>query len=130
MNRIVSQCPVCEAPLRVTELSCSACDTRLQGHFPPPPLARLPREHQQFVETFVRCRGILRDVERTLGISYPTVRAKLDAAVAALGTVLAEETPSPPPADSAREERRRELLRRVAVGEINAADAALALRHL
>lgn len=124
MNRSVTQCPVCDSALQVSELSCSGCGTRLRGHFPPPPLARLPREHQEFVETFVRCRGIIRDVERALGVSYPTVRARLDAAVDALEGLLTTTD------DAAREARRRDVLRQVAEGAITAADAAELLRRL
>ena len=143
--RQVTQCPVCEAPLRITELSCTACDTKLHGTFPPSPLARLGPEHQRFIETFVLCRGIIRDVERALGISYPTVRARLDAAVAALKDCQAEAArasaasalssgaaASEPPraVDAALAERRREVLRQVETGLLDAGEAAEALRRL
>lgn len=147
MARQVTQCPVCDAPLRITELTCVACDTKMHGVFPPAPLARLPREHQQFVETFLLCRGVIRDVERVLGISYPTVRARLDAAVTALETALTEDkqqraeraavasasaaaATAASDADVAREDRRRELLRQVEEGLIDPAEAARRLRHL
>ena len=124
MNRTVTQCPVCDASLRISELACTSCDTRLRGSFPPPPLARLPQEQQEFIETFVRCRGVIREVERALGISYPTVRARLDAAVDALESVRNDQD------DSARESQRREILRRVAEGALTAAEAAPLLRRL
>ncbi len=141
MARQVTQCPVCDAPLRITELSCVRCETQLHGVFPAAPLARLPHEHQKFVETFVMCRGVIRDVERVLGVSYPTVRARLDAAVEALDRALAEPVtpvPPPPPApppvsaaeEAAREARRRAILRAVEDGELEPADAAEALRRL
>lgn len=129
MNRNIAHCPVCAASLEVTELTCTACATRLCGHFPSPALARVAPEHQAFIETFVLCRGIIRDVERVLGISYPTVRARLDAAVEALEEVVAvPETPAPPAAD--REARRRAVLRQVAEGALSAADAADLLRQV
>lgn len=137
MSRQVNQCPVCDAPLRITELSCVACDTRLHGTFPPPALARLPRAHQQFVETFLLCRGVIRDVEKTLGISYPTVRARLDAAVAALEEVHAADAlvtaavrRAAPPNPQEVAERRRGLLQQVEDGLIEPAEAAEALKHL
>lgn len=123
MNRSPQQCPVCDEPLRISELSCPACQTRLCGEFPPPPLARLAPEHQSFIETFVRCRGVIRDVERVLGISYPTVRARLDAAVGALEATLAA-----PPPDNAP--RRRAILRQVEEGTLTPADAARLLAEL
>jgi hypothetical protein len=123
MNRSPQQCPVCDEALRVSELSCPACRTRLCGEFPPPPLARLSPEHQSFIETFVRCRGVIRDVERMLGISYPTVRARLDATVSALEAALA----TPPTPESPR---RRAILRQVEEGTLTASDAAQLLAEL
>ena len=123
MNRSPQQCPVCESALRVSELSCPTCRTRLCGDFPPPPLARLSQEHQSFIETFVRCRGVIRDVERMLGISYPTVRARLDAAVHALEDTLAEDTVLDTP-------RRRAILRQVEDGSLTASEAARLLSEL
>ena len=123
MNPSPQQCPVCEGALRVSELSCSICHTRLCGHFPPPPLAQLTTEHQRFIETFVRCRGVIRDVERMLGISYPTVRARLDAAVNALEQALTEQ-PLP------ENPRRRAILRQVTEGTLTATQAAQLLAEL
>ena len=133
MSRELTQCPMCDAPLRVTELSCTRCPTRLHGEFPSPPLARLAPEHQAFIETFVGCRGIIRDVERALGVSYPTVRARLDAAVAALEEVrrrseiaeTAPVAPSPPPPPD-----RRRVLEQVEAGLLDPAEAAETLRRL
>ena len=125
MKRSLHQCPVCDTGLKVTELTCPSCETRLQGEFPPPPLARLPQEHQAFVETFVRCRGVIRDVERALGISYPTVRARLDAAVTALETVFAQES-----TPASHYQRRREILRQVEEGTLTATEAVALLAQL
>lgn len=127
-KRRITACPVCDAPLEITELTCVSCKTRLAGQFPPPPLARLASEHQAFIETFLRCRGVIRDVERALGISYPTVRARLDAAVEALESVVAEEAADQ---DTKKRERlRKEILRHVEEGKLSPADAAAKLRHL
>lgn len=124
----ITQCPVCDASLRVTELSCPACETRLAGTFLAAPLAALSAEHQRFVETFVLCRGVIRDVERELGVSYPTVRARLDAAVAALETVL-RAAPSQTAAEGGSVSRKR-LLRDVETGKLSPANAAELLRNL
>lgn len=112
----------------VTELSCERCGTRLAGQFPQPPLARLANEHQAFIETFLRCRGVIRDVERTLGISYPTVRARLDAAVEALEAVIEAENAR---TDMGRRERLRgEILRQVEQGTLTPKEAARRLQEL
>ena len=125
-SRRITACPACDAMLQVTELTCIACGTRLAGEFPAPALARLAPEHQTFVETFVRCRGVIRDVERALGISYPTVRARLDAAVDALEVVLAAE----PEREALLGERRRAVLEQVEEGLLTPEEAAERLRYL
>ncbi len=129
MPRQITQCPVCDAPVRVTELSCTACETRLQGTFPAAPLAELPAEHQRFIETFVLCRGVIRDVERELGVSYPTVRARLDAVVLALEAII-EPEPGSTRIAQRRDEHRRRLLREVEEGRLSPTEAAEALRRL
>ncbi|MBC8143407.1 MAG: DUF2089 domain-containing protein [Armatimonadetes bacterium] len=129
-KRIITQCPVCDAAMRVSELSCTHCDTRLSGAFESPPLARLPAEHQRFAETFLLCRGVIRDVERELGVSYPTVRARLDAAVAALETVTRPASPMPIMGSDASQATvaRQQILHDVQAGRLSPADAAEALR--
>ena len=129
--RRITVCPCCDSSLEITELSCSVCETQLRGVFPAVPLARIAAEHQQFIETFVLCRGIIRDVERALGISYPTVRARLDAAVSALeAAVRPVEVPALPPAVPDKDVRRREILRKVAAGDMTPSAAAERLRTL
>ena len=99
-------CPVCQGPMIVRELECQECEITVRGNFgkvdagvinagvSAVPAAitggaanygALTTEQAQFMETFLRCRGIIRDVEATLGISYPTVRARLDGMLATLG---------------------------------------------
>lgn len=149
-RRTVSQCPLCDAPLRVTELSCTRCETHLRGVFPPTSLARLSQEQQAFIETFVLSRGVIREVERALGISYPTVRARLDSAVIALETARAQTQaniappplPPPPPGPAPTSERRTDaqqkqrqrqqlaILRQVEEGFLEPEEAADALVHL
>ncbi|HZO88756.1 MAG TPA: DUF2089 domain-containing protein [Chthonomonadaceae bacterium] len=85
MAKLLTRCPVCESALGISELKCTRCQTRIQGAFDPCRFCRLAPEHLAFVETFLRCEGNLSRVEKELGISYPTVRNKLTAALAALG---------------------------------------------
>lgn len=67
-------CPVCGAQMRVTHLKCDRCQTELTGNFAPCRFCALPEKDLRFIETFLRCRGSIKDVERALGVSYPTVR--------------------------------------------------------
>ena len=87
-----SQCPVCGDALRVARLECDGCSTAIEGDFDNGRLGRLTREQIAFVEVFVECRGKIKDVEERLGLSYPTVVARLEAVVDALGAPLRTET--------------------------------------
>lgn len=84
---LVSRCPVCESDMAVSELTCESCGTSVRGRFRVPDLCRLPDDLYQFLLVFVKNRGVIRDVEKELGISYPTVRSRLDSVLAALGFV-------------------------------------------
>lgn len=83
-NRLVSECPVCSGQLMVTRLRCGNCETELSGQFSPNEFARLPQDKLDFLRTFIDCRGNLKLVEGVLGLSYPTVRARLDGLLATL----------------------------------------------
>lgn len=90
------QCPVCAEPMVVREFYCTACDVTIRGEFEPGsagPFSQLNDEQLAFLHLFVTSRGNMSDVERSLGVSYPTVRAKLDDLIAAL-----TDTPAPIPA--------------------------------
>src|SRR5262245_431365 len=114
MNRSLSRCPICEADLAITELQCRTCGTALRGEFEASecPFCALPDEQLKFLELFLRCRGNLRDVERTMGLSYPTVRARLDTLLSTLGYGAA---PAPDTAD-----QRREILEALNSGRLSA----------
>ncbi len=114
---LVSRCPVCDSGMTVSELTCESCGTSVRGRFPVPDLCRLPDDLYQFLVVFIKNRGVIRDVEKELGISYPTVRSRLDMVLAALG--FGEQVAS---ADS---NRVIEMLER---GEISAEDAEKMLR--
>ena len=128
---VISTCPVCSGELAVTRLRCSSCGTTLEGDFAVGRFARLSREQMALLESFLRSRGNLRDIERELGISYPTVRARVEALVRALGFgprdddgAAADHEPRPESAS------REVILKRLARHEISAEDAASAIRAL
>jgi hypothetical protein len=77
-------CPSCGSPMVIAELKCTGCDTVVRGEFFITPLGNLSEEQLAFVKTFVLARGNIREVESRMGISYPTVRAKLDEAIRAI----------------------------------------------
>jgi hypothetical protein len=115
-------CPVCGDPLVVTRLSCNRCHSRLEGEFEFSKFCRLPAEQREFAEVFIRCRGNIKDVEKELGISYPTVRNRLDGLIEALGyrVVSAEAIED--------KDYRQEVLKALENGEIGAEEAARRLR--
>lgn len=86
MNQnLPKKCPACSGRMHVRTLRCPDCHTEVQGDFELDRFSRLSGEHRQFLETFVRLRGNLKDVGADLGISYPTARNRLDALIEALG---------------------------------------------
>ncbi len=125
---VTGRCPMCEAELVVTHLRCERCGTGLEGAFRLTKFDRLPREQLRFVEVFIKNRGVIRDVERELNISYPTVRSRLDEVIRALGYEAGGEPVPPPPAaaGTVSPERRRQILDQLAAGQISA-DLAVAL---
>ena len=119
-NPVIARCPICADSLQVSRLECAGCGTRLEGSFSLGRFHTLTAEQLEFLETFIRARGNFKDVERELGISYPTVRARLDAVIRALGFASGAE----PDRDA---ERRKEILRELADGRIAPDDAAALL---
>jgi hypothetical protein len=130
---VISTCPVCSGELAVTRLRCSSCGTTLEGEFSVGRFARLSREQTALLESFLRSRGNLRDIERELGISYPTVRARVEALVRALGFGPRSDddaAATPDDTDQPEAASREEILERLARREISAEDAAVAIRAL
>ena len=130
---VISTCPVCSGELSVTRLHCRSCGTTLEGEFSVGRFGRLTREQLVLLESFLRSRGNLRDMERELGISYPTVRSRVEALVRALGFgpragAEAAEEPTADPAQAAA--LRQQILERLARREISADEAASAIRAL
>jgi len=82
-------CPSCRTGLKVVRLTCSACGTAVEGGFDLPVLARLDAEDQSFLLSFLKSSGSLKELARQHGVSYPTVRNRLDALI---GKVAALET--------------------------------------
>jgi hypothetical protein len=84
MAKLVVSCPSCQGDLRVTRLACETCGTNLDGQFDLPQLLRLPPDDLAFVVEFVRSSGSLKAMAKLGGISYPTVRNRLDQIIARL----------------------------------------------
>jgi len=137
----IATCPICSGELAVTRLHCRGCGTTLEGDFNVGRFARLTREQFALLESFLRSKGNLKEMERELGISYPTVRARVDVLLRALGLSDDEAATDElemaadavteiagPSADAAA--ARRAVLERLARREIDPATAAAELRSL
>jgi hypothetical protein len=141
VHDVIATCPVCSGELTITRLHCRACGSALEGEFGVGRFGRLDREQLGILESFLRSRGNLKEMERELGISYPTVRGRVDALVRTLGFGDASDTGFEDDLDDdGRDEadlnaadvatQRREILERLARKEIGAEEAAEALRSL
>ncbi len=83
-RKVLESCPSCGGTLEITEVHCLDCDARVQAHFRADDFSGLSEEQGAFLRVFVTSRGNLSEVEKRLGVSYPTVRAKLDEIIARL----------------------------------------------
>ena len=136
-REVISTCPVCESQLHVTRLHCNTCGTTIEGEFNVGRFAHLGRDQMLLLEGFLRSRGNLRELERELSVSYPTIRGRVEALLRTLGLADGAPLPSAPPAaeaasaskvDAVDAITRRDVLERLARHEINADDAAAILR--
>lgn len=114
----IGTCPICETRLRVTELTCPACRTRIVSDLETCPFCNLPSDNLAFLWAFIRARGNIKEVEKDLGISYPTVRKRLDELLVNLGLE---------PGSEGSPAHRLEIFERLRKGEISVDDAIAAL---
>src|ERR1700676_4001326 len=89
MRPIILKCQSCDGNLTVARLDCPDFSISIEGEFAPPALLKLTGAQIDFIEVFIKNRGVIREVERELGVSYPTVRARLDEVLEAIGLNLA-----------------------------------------
>ena len=115
-RKIAAQCPVCTTELRITRLCCDHCSTTIDTSVEVPTFFQLPPDLQDFVLVFLRCRGNIKEAEKQLGVSYPTICKRLDQ----VNKILSGE--------SSTQADRMEILARLERGEINAKEAAKLLR--
>src|SRR5437773_9242623 len=81
---IGNECPYCGTAMAVTRMSCGHCQTAIEGAFAMSRLGKLPVEHHRFIEMFVLAGGNLKEIAEQVGVSYPTIRSRLDKVIDAL----------------------------------------------
>lgn len=118
-NEILGQCPVCDNSLEVTKLHCKHCHTTIEGSFESCKFCKLPAEYKDFIEVFIKNRGNIKEIEKELGISYPTVRGKLENVITALGY-------SSKPISTVN---KKEILEKLSKGQITAEEAVNLLKE-
>ncbi|MFA5340616.1 MAG: DUF2089 domain-containing protein [Clostridia bacterium] len=84
-NFVPSQCPICEGELIITDMVCKNCKTHISGEFYTTKLAKLDPNQLEFVEAFIKCRGSIKEMEKELKISYPTVKSRLEIVAKTMG---------------------------------------------
>jgi hypothetical protein len=113
-------CPVCNERLTLTRLTCPACDTELAGGFATCEFCALTNEDREVLRVFLASRGNMKDLERHLGVSYPTARARFDVLLSKIGIDRPAGTPA---------QTRVELMEQVARGEIDIEEALKRLEN-
>lgn len=111
--------PVAGGALIISELTAPETGVTIRGTFEVPRYARLDAEQALFLETFLRCRGVLSTMEGELNLSYPTLRTRLDGLLEALDLAPVKETPP----KKAKGTDREKILRQLEAGKISASEA-------
>ena len=123
MKPVIGQCPICQDTLHVTRLHCRNCDTSIEGHFTLGRLYYLSSDQLNFVETFLRCEGKIKWVEKELGLSYPAVRARLTDVIRTMGYEVGSTDDK-----GVSDETRMEVLTELDEGNLSAEEALELLR--
>ncbi|MCK8061393.1 MULTISPECIES: DUF2089 domain-containing protein [unclassified Fusibacter] len=112
-KEVIGKCPVCDDHLKVSVLSCKSCGTSIHGEFELCSFCKLSEDHKMFAMVFIKNRGNIKEIEKELGISYPTVRGKLDDVITALGFSVEKKV----------QIDKQEVLKRLSSGEITKEEA-------
>ena len=122
------RCPVCDHEMRISKLTCTHCPTKIEGDFSTCKFCQLPAEQLIFAEVFIKCRGNIKEVEKELGISYPTVRSRLDSVIEALGYQVERDRERKKGDPQEESQHRQAILEALERGEISAQEATRQLR--
>lgn len=115
---VLGHCPICDKRLLVTQLTCQGCKTQISGQYTLNEFCYLEKELLNFAIVFIKNRGNIKEVERELGISYPTVRRMLDQTIQGLGFTTTQEAID-----------KQDILSQLERGEITVEEAAEYLKR-
>ncbi len=120
-KHVIGECPICSHDLFVTKLECSHCHSEISGQFQLSKFNYLSKERLYFIELFIKNKGNIKQLEKELKVSYPTVKKMLKEAIEALGYKVEE--------DDTDERDRDEILDKLAKGEISSEEALKLLKE-
>lgn len=123
MHDVNLRCPVCGGPIEVVRVRCAHCEVSVEGQFRLLEFNQLAPAHLELLRMFVRTRGNLKEMGRIVGVSYPTIRARFEELLAALGYEA-------PPDPGAIAQERQAVLGALERGEITAGEATTRLRKI
>lgn len=112
-------CPFCGHSIEITRVNCKGCDCEINGSFNPGSFGLLPIEYQKFIAVFLKHRGNISQVEKELGISYPTINKMLET----VNNMLEITTEKQPMLS------RKQILDSIEKGEMSVKDAAFILKN-
>src|ERR1700754_4414225 len=114
-----NECPYCSSAMAVTRMACAHCNIAVDAALPMSRLGPLPVEHHLFIEMFVLAGGNLKEIAEQVGVSYPTIRSRLDKLIELLRTEI-----------SKTQRVRGSVLDAVEPGKTNAEDAARLIKRI
>lgn len=112
-NYVPDKCPICDNELTITDMVCHKCDTHISGEFYVSRFTNLTKQQLEFVEVFIKCRGSIKEVEKELGISYPTVKNRLEDVATSMGFKTQQK----------QADKNREILESINKGEMSVKEA-------
>ena len=120
MAKLITKCPSCgEKKLKVTRIECGQCSTKFEGEFEIPKLLQLEADDLEFIQTFVKCSGSLKEMSKIFDVSYPTMRNRLNAIIEQLEKLTSDVV-----------SKRDEVISALERGELTARQAAELLSKL
>lgn len=119
-KHVIGECPICKHDLFVTKLECSNCHTEISGQFQLSKFNYLSKEHLYFIELFIKNKGSIKQLEKELNISYPTVKKMLDEVIVSLGYTVSDEDDNTKDKD--------DILKQLAEGKITSEEALKLLK--
>ncbi|MFZ1323167.1 MAG: DUF2089 domain-containing protein [Ignavibacteria bacterium] len=118
--KLLNECPVCSSKLKIIKLSCDTCNTIIESEFSFSTFESLNEEQIKFAIIFIKNRGSIKEIEKEMGISYPTVRAKLDDVVKSLEYSVKSD----------KENSAEEIINKLQKGEIDPDEALSKIKNI